>query len=911
MQPHSVPLLPSSLMASPSLFYSLPSLPPSPASPPAQPRGIPHGGPGHLRRPKASPSPLAHPAAASLGPGARRGLGASQRPCPPVALPHRTPVPWLRAPLGPSYPRAVPGVRAVRVCTGAIGCRPGPIRPRAGGEGAAPLPSPRHPMVNQSCDLSRLLSVSRRGTERTVPPAPDRPRGLRGPRSQWERRPARGGQSGERAGPERRLKRMAAGCVSAPARSSPEPRAAAAMARDPPPEDGAVSVVVRVRPPAPCEREGPRTLHVLDQHILIFNPDEAPGTPGGAAPARGLRQQGKDQTFVFDRVFGEGASQEEVFQHTTRGLLDSVLGGYNCSVFAYGATGAGKTHTMLGSESSPGIMYRTMAELYSRIEARREEKSCEVLVSYQEVYNEQIHDLLEPKGPLAIWEDPEKGVVVQGLSFHQPTSAEQLLEMLANGNKNRTQHPTDANASSSRSHAICQIHVRQQDRVGGLTRELQVAKMSLIDLAGSERASATQAKGERLREGANINRSLLALVNVINALADAKGRKSHVPYRDSKLTRLLKDSIGGNCRTVMIAAVSPAAPARDDTYNTLRYASRAKDIRLSLKSNVLSFDYHISKYPMICEQLKAEVADLRAKLRAYEDAAREAQNPPQSPLSSSPTGLPRLVTAILKVAQKQYSLLRAANLLTPELVAEFGELERRVQREAGASPVPGLPRGSAAKASLAVPSAPLQPLAPLPSPTPVAASLKRKRRKAELSPSARGLGAQKQLQRCGGAAGGPEAAPGRGSPAPTGAAQPPFASPAPRCCTPKMCPLTVVKGRVPLAPLPAQNRCGPVQDLNATFEVCADGGSSAQPPACDRPHSPLLTKADGLPLASQAPVSKRRRVERASAPVLPSSSSRRRPRPSRIPEHLPGKGSKRSTPALAGAPPTQPMKLFC
>ncbi|NXX85480.1 KI18B protein, partial [Urocolius indicus] len=692
------------------------------------------------------------------------------------------------------------------------------------------------------------------------------------------------------------------------------------MARDPPPEDAAVSVVVRVRPPAPCERAAPRTLHALDQHILIFNPEEA---PGGSAPARGLRQQGKDLTFVFDRVFGEGATQEEVFQHTTRGLLDSVLGGYNCSVFAYGATGAGKTHTMLGSESSPGIMYRTMAELYSRIEARKEEKSCEVLVSYQEVYNEQIHDLLEPKGPLAIWEDPEKGVVVQGLSFHQPTSAEQLLEMLANGNKNRTQHPTDANASSSRSHAICQIHVKQQDRVGGLTRELQVAKMSLIDLAGSERASATQARGERLREGANINRSLLALVNVINALADAKGRKSHVPYRDSKLTRLLKDSIGGNCRTVMIAAVSPAAPARDDTYNTLRYASRAKDIKLSLKSNVLSFDYHISKYPVICEQLKAEVADLRAKLRAYEDAAREAQNPPPSPLSSSPAGLPRLeeavpelslalhdgregrgeqqqqleaafpvqqqlrpeeeeapeevppvspgasqqagvqpgaeggsrllqgssgsrtqplVTAILRVAQKQYSLLRAANLLTPELVAEFGELERRVQREAGVSPepspVPGLPRGSAAKASLAVPSAPQPPVAPLPSPTPVTLSLKRKRRKAELSPAARGLGAQKQPRRSGGPAGGPEAAPGRGSPAPTAAAQLPFTSPPPSCCTPKICPLTVIKGRVPLAPLPAQNRRGPVQDLNATLELCADSGSSAQPPACCRPHSP-------------------------------------------------------------------------
>uniref|UniRef100_A0A8C3KM29 Kinesin-like protein n=1 Tax=Calidris pygmaea TaxID=425635 RepID=A0A8C3KM29_9CHAR len=358
------------------------------------------------------------------------------------------------------------------------------------------------------------------------------------------------------------------------------------MALGPPPEEGTVTVVVRVRPSMPNERERAAhpVLRVLDQHILVFDPEEATGPSGSVPPFRGHKHQGKDLKFVFDRVFEEKATQEEVFQHTTREVLDSVLNGYNCSVFAYGATGAGKTYTMLGSEENPGIMYLTMVELYKRIEARKEEKSCEVLVSYQEVYNEQIHDLLEPKGPLAIREDPEKGVVVQGLSFHQPASAEQLLQMLANGNKNRTQHPTDANNTSSRSHAIFQIYVKQQDRVGGLARDLQVAKMSLVDLAGSERASVTNAKGERLREGANINRSLLALINVINALADAKSKKTHIPYRDSKLTRLLKDSIGGNCRTIMIAAVSPCALAYEDTYNTLKYANRAKEIKLLVRT---------------------------------------------------------------------------------------------------------------------------------------------------------------------------------------------------------------------------------------------------------------------------------------------------------------------------------------
>ncbi|NXI40417.1 KI18B protein, partial [Galbula dea] len=419
------------------------------------------------------------------------------------------------------------------------------------------------------------------------------------------------------------------------------------MALGPPAEEGSVSVMVRVRPPGSCERERAMrhpVLQVVNQHLLILNP-EGPGRRSSSVqPVRGPKHQGKNLKFVFDRVFDERTTQEEVFQHTTLDMLNSFLSGYNCSVFAYGATGAGKTYTMLGTEKNPGIMYLTMVELYKRIEARKD-KRCEVLVSYQEVYNEQIHDLLEPKGPLTIQEDPKKGVVVQGLSFHQPTSAKQLLEMLANGNKNRTQHPTDANAASSRSHAIFQIYLKQQDRAGGLNQGVQVAKMSLIDLAGSERASVTNAKGKRLQEGANINRSLLALINVINVLADAKSKKTHIPYRDSKLTRLLKDSIGGNCCTVMIAAVSPSPLSYEDTYNTLKYASRAKEIRVLLKSNMLSFDSNVGTQPVVCEsceQLKAEVADLRAKLHAYQEAAQRSQNLELTvvlPFSSSPVEL--------------------------------------------------------------------------------------------------------------------------------------------------------------------------------------------------------------------------------------------------------------------------------
>ncbi|XP_036923246.1 kinesin-like protein KIF18B isoform X1 [Sturnira hondurensis] len=717
-------------------------------------------------------------------------------------------------------------------------------------------------------------------------------------------------------------------------------------------EDSKVQVVVRVRPPTPRELESQRrpVIQVVDERMLVFDPEGPEGAVLGLKWGSfhdGPKKKGKDLTFVFDRVFGETATQQDVFQHTTRSVLDSFLRGYNCSVFAYGATGAGKTHTMLGREGDPGIMYLTTMELYRRLEACQE-KQFEVLISYQEVYNEQIHDLLEPKGPLAIREDPDKGVLVQGLSFHQPTSAEQLLEMLTRGNRNRTQHPTDANATSSRSHAIFQIFVKQQDRVPGLTQALRVAKMSLIDLAGSERASSTHAKGERLREGANINRSLLALINVLNALADAKGRKSHVPYRDSKLTRLLKDSIGGNCRTVMIAAVSPSGLTYEDTYNTLKYADRAKEIKLSLKSNVVSLDCHISQYATICQQLQAEVATLREKLRVYEAGAQDlpqppTSGPPQQLLSSSsppsllpsqpctpelrpePAVLPeeslgtgvqvgrveegtsldqeqppedngkdpamevpvqvpepslrqslpaspgpimeaqragghlsprnlegdhykQLALKVLRLAQRQYSLLQAANLLTPDVIAEFQTLQQLVHGEkTEASGVLGSARGPPLAQELCSESRSpgysgpvtrtmarqqsglLHSLGVSPGPdcTSAQASLQPKqKRRRRLSPSEQDSspapkpGTKRQRQSflpCLRRGSLPESQSSFGPTPPKGGRA---SSPGP---SPRFCPATVIKRRVPLGSSALQN-CStplapPARDLNTTFDL--------------------------------------------------------------------------------------------
>lgn len=389
-----------------------------------------------------------------------------------------------------------------------------------------------------------------------------------------------------------------------------------------------VKVVVRVRPLNAKETDGnlKKVVRVVDNHMLIFDPKETEvkffrGQKPGNRDVR--KRMNKDLKFVFDQVFGEDSTQTEVFENTTKGVVDGVLNGYNCTVFAYGATGAGKTHTMLGSSENPGVMYLTMKELFNRMDLIKEEKVFDIAFSYLEVYNEQIRDLLVNSGPLAVREDSTKGVVIQGLTLHQPKSAEHILEALDYGNRNRTQHPTDVNATSSRSHAVFQIYLRQQDKTACLNPSVRVAKMSLIDLAGSEKASATNAKGARLREGANINRSLLALANVINTLADPKSKKTHIPYRDSKLTRLLKDSLGGNCRTVMIANVSPSSLSYEDTHNTLKYANRAKEIKSALKSNVVSVDSHVGQYAVICEKQKAEIMLLKQKLKQYEERKME------------------------------------------------------------------------------------------------------------------------------------------------------------------------------------------------------------------------------------------------------------------------------------------------
>jgi kinesin family protein 18/19 len=331
----------------------------------------------------------------------------------------------------------------------------------------------------------------------------------------------------------------------------------------------------------------------------------------------------KDQTFAFDRVFDENTTQGDVYEATTRGLLDSVLDGYNATVFAYGATGCGKTHTITGTVQQPGIIFLTMQELFEKIAERSDEKHTEVSLSYLEIYNETIRDLLVPGGSkqgLMLREDANQAVSVAGLSSHHPRDVQSVMDMIVKGNEYRTISPTEANATSSRSHAVLQINVAQKDRNADVNEPHTMATLSIIDLAGSERASATKNRGDRLLEGANINKSLLALGSCINALCDPR-KKNHVPYRNSKLTRLLKFSLGGNCRTVMIVCVSPSSQHFDETQNTLRYANRAKNIQTKVTRNVYNVNRHVKDFLMKIDEQMALINELKAQQKDYEGTA--------------------------------------------------------------------------------------------------------------------------------------------------------------------------------------------------------------------------------------------------------------------------------------------------
>lgn len=304
-----------------------------------------------------------------------------------------------------------------------------------------------------------------------------------------------------------------------------------------------------------------------------------------------------------------------------------------------------QTYTMIGTPTDPGIMVLTLRDLFARTRELAEENGVlyTITVSFLEVYNENIRDLLsDVEEYLDLREDPIKGPVVAGITEVVASSAEEVMELLHRGNRNRTQQPTAANEESSRSHAVLQITVECKDRAPGTVANIKIGKLSLVDLAGSERAANTQNKGVRLLEGANINRSLLALGNCINALGEKGNKGNFVPYRDSKLTRLLKDSLGGNCRTVMIANISTAEHSFEETLNTLKYANRAKNIKTTVQRNVLNVNYHISEYVQLINNLRGEITNLKSQL-AHQQKSSFDSRPPTSSRRALPSDTDSLI----------------------------------------------------------------------------------------------------------------------------------------------------------------------------------------------------------------------------------------------------------------------------
>jgi len=322
-----------------------------------------------------------------------------------------------------------------------------------------------------------------------------------------------------------------------------------------------------------------------------------------------VRKPGTRDTkdFTFDAVYDATTIQSHFYDQTGYPVVESVLDGYNGTIFAYGQTGTGKTHTMMGGDGDlAGVIPRTFGHIFNSIGMTPNKKHL-VRASYLEIYNEEIRDLLSknPKQKLDLKDHPDSGVFVKDLSNLIVTSVEDLLRVMEVGHKNRSVASTLMNNESSRSHSIFTITVETAEKGQDDKDHFCVGKMNMVDLAGSERQQKTGSSGETLKEATKINMSLSALGNVISALVDAK--TSFIPYRDSKLTRLLQDSLGGNTKTVMCACVGPVDYNYDETLSTLRYAYRAKSIKNKPKINEDPKD-------ALLRELQTEIAQLKQKL---------------------------------------------------------------------------------------------------------------------------------------------------------------------------------------------------------------------------------------------------------------------------------------------------------
>ncbi|XP_072907361.1 kinesin-like protein KIF16B isoform X2 [Hemitrygon akajei] len=384
-----------------------------------------------------------------------------------------------------------------------------------------------------------------------------------------------------------------------------------------------VKVAVRLRPMNLREKDldAKCIIHMEGNKTTITNLKIPEGSSGDSGRER-------IKTFTYDHSYcsvdcrsPKFVSQEKIFKDLGTDVLKAAFQGYNACIFAYGQTGSGKSYTMMGNPEDVGLIPRICQGLYDRIAQKSnwDEASFRTEVSYLEIYNERVRDLLRRKSTktynLRVREHPKEGPYVEDLSKHLVQNYSDVEELMEAGNINRTTAATGMNDVSSRSHAIFTINFTQAKFDAEMPCET-ISKIHLVDLAGSERADATGATGVRLKEGGNINKSLVTLGNVISALADlsqdgvnsqTKKKQVFVPYRDSVLTWLLKDSLGGNSKTIMIATISPADVNYGETLSTLRYANRAKNI---INKPTINEDSNVK----LIRELRAEIARLKALL---------------------------------------------------------------------------------------------------------------------------------------------------------------------------------------------------------------------------------------------------------------------------------------------------------
>lgn len=407
-------------------------------------------------------------------------------------------------------------------------------------------------------------------------------------------------------------------------------------------DGGNVKVVVRVRKflQRELDKNAPCLIHMDPgtQQTTIYPP------PPSATDNKAVRRAQEERSFVFDKSFwshdeksAHYSHQHDIYNSFGEEFLDHNFDGYHTCIFAYGQTGSGKSYTMMGTREDPGLIPRSCEGLFQRIEDEQNANiTYNVHVSYFEVYNENVRDLLAPKGAagsfLKIRESKTEGVYVQNLIDAPVKSFADIERLMKTGDLNRTTASTKMNDTSSRSHAVFTLTLKQiQHDIASDSTIERLARMRLVDLAGSERAAKTEATGQRLREGGNINQSLTTLGRVIAALADPKRQRvmqrtsiagstkrkqlDVVPYRDSVLTWLLKDSLGGNSKTAMVACIAPTD--YEETLSTLRYADQAKKIRTRA---------HVNQDAVSAAERDAKILEMQDTIRQLQLCMNTAQS---------------------------------------------------------------------------------------------------------------------------------------------------------------------------------------------------------------------------------------------------------------------------------------------